>query len=216
METCPCCAFKVSSVCCSLCTSEHPLFALLPPSNAPLPKSTTPCASQVTSNYDMNEVDLSFRKALHAFRHELTVKEYSQTYPDSMSYAAIMGDKIFKHLMDCAWVNKIWTLKDIYWETKWNGTYEFGDGVLSLVNQYIPILPFSIYSTLIVSDTIRLVFHTPHLSAHPVVASQRHWALELPPEQLLECAPLAASRDISVCEWNTPCLLAGMLIALNV
>ncbi len=111
------------------------MFTILPPLDAPIPKSSTPCASNVDTDYKMGPSELELRQALHQYRRDQTVREYGRAHLHNSGYGAIMGDKILQRIVDCARANKIRTLEGLYRETKWNRTYELGETVLELVNK---------------------------------------------------------------------------------
>ncbi|KAI0636166.1 P-loop containing nucleoside triphosphate hydrolase protein [Trametes polyzona] len=132
------CNVLPSPVCCSLCSPNHPLFGLLPPADNTPSRQHSSRASQVDGKYSMTSLDVEFRAALHAFRREHTAKLYGDAYLRNIGPETIMGDAILKRIMDCARVHKIRCLDSLYRETKWNRTWELGELVLKLIDEYVP------------------------------------------------------------------------------
>ncbi|KAI0741660.1 P-loop containing nucleoside triphosphate hydrolase protein [Daedaleopsis nitida] len=129
-DNCLRCTGTPPTICCSLCTPDHPIFAVLPPCDEPLPKTSTPRASQVDTSYKMNDIDIKLRSALHEFRRMQTLQTYGRAHLNNLGCGAIMGDDVLRRVLDCARANKIRSVDSLYRETKWNWSRELGNEVL--------------------------------------------------------------------------------------
>ncbi|CDO72245.1 hypothetical protein BN946_scf184970.g97 [Trametes cinnabarina] len=134
-EDCTRCTLQPSPICCSLCTPNHHLFALLPPTDEPVEKPKALRSSQVDTQYSMNAKDSQFRAALHALRKEHTVRLYGISHLHELGAGAVMSDDVLKRILDCARAHKIHDLDSLHRETKWHWAEEIGNAVLELISK---------------------------------------------------------------------------------
>lgn len=85
----------------------------------------------------MSPTDIEFRKALHEFRRECTIKTFGRIHLNNLGPGLIMGDTVLEHIADCARVNKLTSPDSLYRETKWSRAQEHGNEVLALVNRCV-------------------------------------------------------------------------------
>ncbi|KAI0641185.1 P-loop containing nucleoside triphosphate hydrolase protein [Trametes meyenii] len=131
-EGCSRCLVPPSSVCCSLCSPDHSLFAVF---SIPLSdKTALPRASQIETRYKMTSTDIELRRALHAFRRSKTLEVLGKAHLQNLGTGMIMGDEVLGRIADCARAGKLPSPEALARETKWNRALEFAQDVLQLVN----------------------------------------------------------------------------------
>ncbi|KAI9066924.1 P-loop containing nucleoside triphosphate hydrolase protein [Trametes sanguinea] len=145
-DGCARCHLSPSAICCSLCSPDHALFSLCP-AVPPAEKSAAGRASQVDSRYKMTDIDIAFRRALHAFRRQQTEQAFGKAHLRNLGTGAIMGDDTLDRIADCAHAGKLGSLEALARETKWSRSNELGDAVLELIKTCVRS-----FSSLICSD----------------------------------------------------------------
>ncbi|KAI1787586.1 P-loop containing nucleoside triphosphate hydrolase protein [Ganoderma leucocontextum] len=134
---CTRCHVAPSTICCSLCNPNDPVFAILT-RIPPLQKASAPRASKVPTDYTMTATDVEFRIALNEFRRELTLKRYGLVHLNNLGAGIVMGDETLERVADCARAGKITMVETLYQETKWPKWREYGAELINLVNKYYP------------------------------------------------------------------------------
>ncbi|KAI0756195.1 P-loop containing nucleoside triphosphate hydrolase protein, partial [Daedaleopsis nitida] len=135
----PCtrCLIVPSTICCSLCSPDHPVFAFVL-NFKPATRQTAARASQVSSKYTMTSVDAKFRYALNDFRRDRTEQEYGRSILFNLGPGLVMSDDVLDRIAHCAHANKLGTLDALLRETKWDRVRVLGHEVLALVESYYP------------------------------------------------------------------------------
>ncbi|KAI0635614.1 P-loop containing nucleoside triphosphate hydrolase protein [Trametes polyzona] len=124
-----------SPPCCSLCTPDYDLLAILPnPAASPI-KPSIPRASKVSTKHDMSADDLTLQRALNTFRRDKTTAKYGPQHLRNLGPALIMSNDVLKRIADCARARKLTCVEDLLRETKWNKASEFGEEVLRVVTR---------------------------------------------------------------------------------
>ncbi|KAI0632073.1 P-loop containing nucleoside triphosphate hydrolase protein [Trametes polyzona] len=135
---CERCAIRppsTSGPCCSLCSPNHPLLAILPPLDALPTKTSAPRASKVPAKYPMNSHDTELQLALNAFRRKKTLERFGQSHLRNRGASAIMPNEILQRIADCAHAHKLPSVDHLSRETKWHRASEFGEEVLQIVTR---------------------------------------------------------------------------------
>ncbi|KAI0669881.1 P-loop containing nucleoside triphosphate hydrolase protein [Trametes maxima] len=148
-DGCARCRLLPSTICCSLCSPNHPIFAFLPaPSTgSQTSRSGISRASNVVTKYTMTTQDHDFRVALHQFRRVKTLSAYGRAILNNMGPGMVLGDNELIRIANCARAHKIVSVEDLFKETKWDLSWEHGDEVVALVKQYYPPAPAPLATT---------------------------------------------------------------------
>ncbi|KAI0674174.1 P-loop containing nucleoside triphosphate hydrolase protein [Trametes maxima] len=171
-DGCARCRLLPSTICCSLCSPNHPIFAFLPTASPSTQPARSLRASNVDTKYTMATQDHALRAALHQFRRTKTLSEYGRAILHNMGPGMVLGDNELVRIADCARARKLITLEDLYRETKWDLSWEHGDEVLELVKQYYPPAPSPLVATPLrtqASDAHSEAAAAPSEASRPVV-----------------------------------------------
>ncbi|EIW61392.1 P-loop containing nucleoside triphosphate hydrolase protein [Trametes versicolor FP-101664 SS1] len=124
-----------SRPCCSLCSPEYHLLAILPSLTiaAPPKPAAASRASKVQSKYTMSAADVKLQAALNTFRRDKTAAIYGRSHLLNMGGSSIMTNNVLQRIVDCARARKLTSTAILYRETKWSRVDELGEEVLRVV-----------------------------------------------------------------------------------
>ncbi|KAF7371520.1 P-loop containing nucleoside triphosphate hydrolase protein [Mycena venus] len=133
-EGSPRCAVKSPPICCELCTPTYfESFAIVDlPKPPPVPHKARIAA------YMANAQDMNLRDALHEFRRAATIKKFSRAVLKNSGPGVVMSNEMLQRIVDCAHFYKIESREQLDKETRWAGTTEFGDEVITLIQEHCP------------------------------------------------------------------------------
>jgi len=132
---CPRCHACPSAICCELCNPESFERLMLLDIEKPQPQ---PSRSRLNSGHQISEAEAHLRSALEEFRITATRRCYGNANLIDLGPSLVLPDLVLSRIIDCAWVYKLSTTSDIFRETRWVGSDEYGSAILQLVRQHLP------------------------------------------------------------------------------
>ncbi|KAJ7825137.1 hypothetical protein B0H14DRAFT_2596792 [Mycena olivaceomarginata] len=96
--------------------------------------------------YMANTQDMNLSNVLHEFRRVATIKKFSCAVLKNSGPGVVMSNEMLQHIVDCVHFHKIELREQLEKETHWAGAAEFGDEVITLVQEHCPRLPAPVES----------------------------------------------------------------------
>lgn len=133
--SCPRCSPCLPRICCDLCNPEVFKDTFQVPDAGLKPQ---PRRSKI-KDYHPTESDKSFRTWLDGWRQKTSEDDYGKGCSTHFGSSNIMTDTIFERICDAAHHNLINTIDDLYKETRWHLTHKYGQIVVNVVKDVIPV-----------------------------------------------------------------------------